>query len=654
MHIRGDSTSATDTAILLDSCSDTITFKDPSLLNDIHTSASTLTMHTNAGHTKINQKGSYGGVQGWVDVNGIANIMSIPVLKKLGFHITYDSDNGYFLVTNRENGESIKFYEDENGMPSIDGASPEAAKVFVQTVRQNYEGYTKKEVEKAILARKASGLVGCPSERDLKYLVSHHLSDCPVSADDITRSHTIFGPDPKGIRGKTTWTPPEHVTTDYVQIPRDFIKLHKYVALVADVMFVNNIPFLITMSRKIKFITVEHIPTRTAKQLSKGLKRVMRLYSRAGMIVQTILMDMEFDKTADHLMDSTVVNTSAAKEHVAEIERCICTTKERCRSIASTLPYNRLHKLIVTNLVYFAVLWLNAFPVKNGVSAEHSPRAIVVRTNLSWVKHCKVPFGALVETHDEPDPSNTMEGRTHQAIAVGPTGNFNGTHKFFCLTTGRILKRRKWTELPMPTSVIKLLNKWGEKTRREVYPHNVEFRNRNKLPYEWTAENDLDEILNDETPPVHLPEVPAEFPGVDLEDDTPGPALEEEVVNPNIVDANALANSGLPVAGLVTGTIDVDAAVPLAADTVSIDTNDDIDIEEVALPLPAPMEVFDVDTDDSNTDVNNGMITIEEEEEEEEDANPTTAVINNGVTDDSGHNGVTDDSGEEEEGTHSR
>ena len=54
-------------------------------------------------------------------------------------------------------------------------------------------------------------------------------------------------------------------------------------------MFVNNIPFLITMSRKIKFITVEHIPTRTAKQLSKGLKRVMRLYSRAG----TFLREMQ-------------------------------------------------------------------------------------------------------------------------------------------------------------------------------------------------------------------------------------------------------------------------------------------------------------------------------------------------------------------------
>ena len=30
----------------------------------------------------------------------------------------------------------------------------------------------------------------------------------------------------------------------YVQIPRDFVQLHKYVMLVVDVMFVNGLPFL--------------------------------------------------------------------------------------------------------------------------------------------------------------------------------------------------------------------------------------------------------------------------------------------------------------------------------------------------------------------------------------------------------------------------
>ena len=83
---------------------------------------------------------------------------------------------------------------------------------------------------------------------------------------------------------------------DYVAIPKDFLKVIFFVALVVDVMFVNVAPFLITMSHGTKSGTNEHIPTHIAKQLSKYLKRFMTIYSRSGMIVQTVLVNMEFDK----------------------------------------------------------------------------------------------------------------------------------------------------------------------------------------------------------------------------------------------------------------------------------------------------------------------------------------------------------------------
>ena len=41
-----------------------------------------------------------------------------------------------------------------------------------------------------------------------------------------------------------------------LEIPRDFQRFQKPVTLVADVFFVNKIPFLITLSSKIKFVTV--------------------------------------------------------------------------------------------------------------------------------------------------------------------------------------------------------------------------------------------------------------------------------------------------------------------------------------------------------------------------------------------------------------
>ena len=49
--------------------------------------------------------------------------------------------------------------------------------------------------------------------------------------------------------------------------------------LVVDVMFVNNVEFLINMSQGIIFVTIEHVMNYTDKQLSKYLKIVIYIYS---------------------------------------------------------------------------------------------------------------------------------------------------------------------------------------------------------------------------------------------------------------------------------------------------------------------------------------------------------------------------------------
>ncbi len=109
---------------------------------------------------------------------------------------------------------------------------------------------------------------------------------------------------------------------DYVKIPRDFIKMHKYVTLVADVLFVNGLPFLGTSSRVIRFITIEFLPLRTVKRLVLTLERVIRVYGVAGFIVQVALMDMEFEKLKD-VLPNIMINTTAAREHVGDIKRKI-------------------------------------------------------------------------------------------------------------------------------------------------------------------------------------------------------------------------------------------------------------------------------------------------------------------------------------------
>ena len=125
--------------------------------------------------------------------------------------------------------------------------------------------------------------------------------------------------------------------------------------------------FLLTVARRIKFVTAEHLPVRTALSLSRHMKRVLDVYGRAGFRVRTILMDDEFEKLKP-LMPSVECNTTAAKEHVSETERTIRTLKEQVRGLLNTLPFENLPRRMKIEFIYFMVLWMNEFPVKSGVS----------------------------------------------------------------------------------------------------------------------------------------------------------------------------------------------------------------------------------------------------------------------------------------------
>jgi hypothetical protein len=65
---------------------------------------------------------------------------------------------------------------------------------------------------------------------------------------------------------------PAPVVVDYVAVPKEIGECNKIVTLAADVFFFDGTAFLLTVSRQIKFITVEYVAVRTAKKLSKHLE----------------------------------------------------------------------------------------------------------------------------------------------------------------------------------------------------------------------------------------------------------------------------------------------------------------------------------------------------------------------------------------------
>ncbi len=64
------------------------------------------------------------------------------------------------------------------------------------------------------------------------------------------------------------------------------------------------------------------------------------------------MIDMEFEKLKT-LLPHLALNTTAAHEHVREIEREIRVIKVRARGTFKTLPYMKLPKMMVLELLHF-------------------------------------------------------------------------------------------------------------------------------------------------------------------------------------------------------------------------------------------------------------------------------------------------------------
>jgi len=121
--------------------------------------------------------------------------------------------------------------------------------------------------------------------------------------------------------------------------------------------------------------------------------------------------------------------------------------KERARGTFNTLPYKKLLRIMVIELLHFCVMWMNLFPVKLGISEKWSPWELVSQTKLDAKLHCRAPFKSYCEMHIDPDITNTLELMTNWAICMGPMGNLQGSYKFLSLATGKKVMRRKFTEM---------------------------------------------------------------------------------------------------------------------------------------------------------------------------------------------------------------
>ncbi len=91
-------------------------------------------------------------------------------------------------------------------------------------------------------------------------------------------------------------------------------------------------------------------------------------------------------------------------------------------------------------------------------------------------------------------------------------GNMQGSYKFMCLHTGKIIKQRQFKQLPMPKSVIKRIEELG----KQGTVGYLMFYDRNRMPFPWndaSMEGPRHEELENSD------ETPTKFLGIIVEED---------------------------------------------------------------------------------------------------------------------------------------
>ena len=267
-------------------------------------------------------------------------------------------------------------------------------------------------------------------------------------------------------RKMTQKKPLKQVELVLVPLPLILLENHPHDNINMDFLFVNSKPYLHTKSSKIKLLSIQACKGRGCKEMECGIAKVIKHFTDRGFTINGFHSNNKFETLQDYLSPYPL-RIIAPDEHVGMIERSSRTVKERTRCTCQNLPYLKMPKIIVDNILELVIFMLNVFPAKDSVSKTLGPASIVLRTPKIDCNHLKLEFGSYVQAHI--NSTNTMKARSVVIIALRLSTGQDG-YFFMSLVTDKRIHAWRWHQLPIPDLVIEQVHELAE---REGVPNFI-------------------------------------------------------------------------------------------------------------------------------------------------------------------------------------
>ena len=132
-----------------------------------------------------------------------------------------------------------------------------------------------------------------------------------------------------------------------MDIHQNIRQYYNDIKLSADIMHVNNIPFLASILDNIHYGTADAINNLQCPTLEAQINKVIRKYTVRGFCIKMITVDIQFKSLKDRNACTTLFNIVSREEYVPKIERWHRVVKERMRCYFAMAPFDYLPRILI-------------------------------------------------------------------------------------------------------------------------------------------------------------------------------------------------------------------------------------------------------------------------------------------------------------------
>ena len=111
-------------------------------------------------------------------------------------------------------------------------------------------------------------------------------------------------------------------------LPPTLLDYYKDVELSMNVLHVNNIPFLGSISKNINYVTINALDNMKIPTMENVIEQIICLYAIWRFNIALMHVDIQFKAIKDQKNISTAINVVSKGENVLEIEWMNCVLKE--------------------------------------------------------------------------------------------------------------------------------------------------------------------------------------------------------------------------------------------------------------------------------------------------------------------------------------